>query len=149
MARIPARFPLFSFGIGLMLLAGSGGAFAQGGYIAGKAEKLPDLVIGLGESGLEKEGGDYSILTGKGYSLKIKSTGKHECAIIAPAFFDNIFVRKVEINKVEVKLSGLKEIEMEDEGEAELFFVAIRPGEFTWACRNLEERGLTGKFTIK
>ncbi len=28
------------------------------GYIAGKVEKLPDLEIGLGESGLEKKGGD-------------------------------------------------------------------------------------------
>jgi hypothetical protein len=39
--------------------------------------------------------------------------------------------------------------EIEKEGEAELFFVAIRPGEYTWACRNLEEKGLTGKFSIK
>lgn len=119
------------------------------GYIAGKAEKLPDLEIGLGETGFEKKGGDYSIVTGKGYSLKIKSTGKHECAIVAPQFFDTIYVRKVEINKVEVKLAGLIEIEMEEEGEAELFFVAIRPGEYTWACRNLAEKGLTGKFIIK
>lgn len=119
------------------------------GYLAGKAEKLEDLEIGLGESGLEKKGGDYSIVTGKGYSLKIKSTGKHECAIVAPQFFNNIYVRKVEINKVEVKLAGLIEIEMEEDGEMELYFVAIRPGEYTWSCRNLEERGLTGKFLIK
>lgn len=119
------------------------------GYLAGKAEKLPDLEIGLGDSGLEKKGGDYSIVTGKGYSLKIKSTGKHECAIVAPQFFSNIYIRKVEINKVEIKLAGLYEIEMEEEGEAELFFVAIRPGEYTWACRNLEAKGLAGKFSIK
>ena len=119
------------------------------GYLAGKAEALPDLEIGLGDSGLEKKGGDYSIVTGKGYSLKIKSTGKHECAIVAPQFFANIYIRKVEINKVEVKLSGLHEIEMEEEGEAELYFVAIRPGEYTWACRGLEAKNLTGKFSIK
>jgi len=130
----------------LAAMASSAGAE---GYLAGKAEKLEDLEIGLGESGLQKKGGDYSIVTGQGYSLKIKSTGKHECAIVAPQFFNNIYIRKVEINKVEVKLAGLIEIEMEEEGEAELYFVAIRPGEYTWQCRNLAERGLTGKFVIK
>ena len=49
----------------------------------------------------------------------------------------------------EIKLAALKEIEMEEEGEAELFFVAIRPGEYTWSCRNLEAKGFTGKFIVK
>lgn len=133
----------------LAAVAAAGSAALAEGYIAGKAEKLPDLEIGLGDSGLEKKGGDYSIVTGKGYSLKIKSTGKHECAIVAPQFFNNIYVRKVEINKVEVKVHGLQEIEMEEEGEAELYFVVIRPGEYTWGCRNLEAKGLTGKFIVK
>jgi len=143
-----ARFFMTHFLAGCGLLLAAGPAAAEG-YLAGKAEKLEDIEIGLGESGLEKKGGDYSIVTGKGYSLKIKSTGKHECAIVAPQFFANIYVRKVEINKVEIKLAGLREIEMEEAGEAELFFVAIRPGEYTWACRNLEEKGLAGKFSIK
>jgi hypothetical protein len=129
-------------------LALSGPAFAEG-YLAGKPEALTDLEIGLGDSGFEKKGGDYEIVTGKGYSLKIKSTGKHECALLAPAFFENIFIRKVEVNKVEIKLAALKEIEMEEEGEAELFFVAIKPGEYTWNCRNLEAKGFTGKFIVK
>jgi uncharacterized cupredoxin-like copper-binding protein len=122
---------------------------AAEGYLAGKPTALTDLEIGLGDSGLEKKGGDYDIVTGKGYSLKIKSTGKHECALLAPAFFDNIFIRKIEVNKVEIKASALKEIEMEEEGEAELFFVAIKPGEYTWGCRNLEAKGFTGKFIVK
>lgn len=147
MARLRIRFLVYCL-TALMVSGGFSTAFAEG-YLAGKAEKLPDLEIGLGETGFDKTGGDYSIVTGKGYSLKIKSTGKHECAIVAPQFFSNIYIRKVEINKVEVKLAGLYEIEMEDEGEAELFFVAIRPGEYTWACRNLEEKGLAGKFSIK
>jgi uncharacterized cupredoxin-like copper-binding protein len=142
------RFAFASSFAACLLAAGVAPACAEG-YIAGKPEALADLEIGLGESGLEKKGGDYSIETGKGYSLKIRSTGKHECAIVAPQFFDNIYVRKVEIDKVEVKLAGLKEIEMEEEGEAALFFVAIKPGEYTWACRNLAEKGLTGKFVIK
>lgn len=143
------RIRLLASSLTTLMVSGVLSSVLADGYIAGKAEALPDLEIGLGESGLEKKGGDYSIVTGKGYSLRIKSTGKHECAIVAPQFFNNIYIRKVEINKVEVKLAGLYEIEMEEEGEAELFFVAIRPGEYTWACRNLEEKGLTGKFSIK
>jgi len=143
------RIRLLASSLTTLMVSGVLSSVLADGYIAGKAEALPDLEIGLGESGLEKKGGDYSIVTGKGYSLRIKSTGKHECAIVAPQFFNNIYIRKVEINKVEVKLAGLYEIEMEEEGEAELFFVAIRPGEYTWACRNLEEKGLAGKFSIK
>lgn len=141
MSRMRILAATLSFGV-------SGPALAEG-YLAGKPEALTDLEIGLGDSGFEKKGGDYEIVTGKGYSLKIKSTGKHECALLPPAFFDNIFIRKVEVNKVEIKLAALKEIEMEDEGEAELFFVAIRPGECTWNCRNLEAKGFTGKFIVK
>lgn len=143
-----------SFLCSLSLLAAMGFAFPSGqahaeGYIAGKAEALPELKIGLGDSGLRKEGGEYSIVTGKGYSLKISSTGMHECAFIAPEFFKNIYVRKVEVNKVEIKLAGLHEIEMEREGEVEIYFVVIRPGVYKWSCRNLETTDLQGTFTVK
>ena len=138
----------FYLSVAAMVFMPSVPALAEG-YLAGKAEALPELEIGLGESGFEKRGGDYDIVTGKGYSLKIKSTGKHECALVGSAFFDNIYVRKIEVNKVEIKIAALREIEMEDEGEAELFFVAIKPGEYSWSCRGLEEKGFTGKFTVK
>ncbi len=131
-----------------LAVAASGSADAEG-WLAGKAENLPALELGLGDSGFEKKGGDYDIVTGKGYALKLTSTGKHECAWVAPEFFDNIHVRKVEVNKVEIKLAALKEIEMEEEGEAELYFVAIRPGSFAWACKGLEQKGFTGKFNVK
>ena len=32
----------------------------------------------------EKTAGDYSMCVGQGYRLKIKSTGRRECAIVAP-----------------------------------------------------------------
>lgn len=147
MTRFVRRRPLASLAIAA--LAVSAAPALGEGYLAGKAEALPELKLGLGDSGLKKEGGEYSIVTGKGYSLKISSTGMHECAFIAPEFFKNIYIRKVEVNKVEIKLSGLIEIEMEREGEAELYFVAIRPGTYTWSCRNLESTDLKGTFTVK
>jgi hypothetical protein len=58
-------------------------------------------------------------------------------------------LRKVEVNSVEIKASNFYEIEVEREGEAELFFVPIRPGEYACGCKGLEGKGLAGKFVVK
>jgi hypothetical protein len=119
------------------------------GYLALKPEKLPDLQLGLGETGYGVSQKDYALVTGKAYSLKLKSTGQKECAWTAPEFANYIWLRKVEVNSVEIKASHVYEIEMEREGEAELFFVPIRPGEYAWSCRGLESKGMAGKFIVK
>lgn len=119
------------------------------GFLAGRLEKLPDLTIGLGDGGYEYSKDTYELTTGKGYRLWLKATGKKECAFFAPDFFQNVWFRKVEVNKVEIKASAFHEIEFEREGEAELFFTPIKPGEYTWACKGLEDKGLTGKITVK
>jgi hypothetical protein len=119
------------------------------GYLALKPEKLPDLEIGLGETGYGVSQKDYALTTGKAYRLKLKSTGQKECAWTAPEFANFVWLRKVEVSNVEIKASHVYEIEMEREGEAELFFVPIRPGEYAWGCRGLEGKGLAGKFIVK
>jgi hypothetical protein len=119
------------------------------GYLAQKPEKLPDLELGLGETGYGVSQKDYQLTTGKAYRLKIKSTGQKECAWEAPTFANYIWLRKVEVAHVEIKASHVYEIEMEREGEAEMFFVPIRPGEYAWACRGLESKGMAGKFIVK
>lgn len=119
------------------------------GFLAGRLEKLPDLVIGLGDGGYETSKDTYELTTGKGYRLWLKATGKKECAFVAPDLFQNVWFRKIEVNKVEIKASAFHEIEFEREGEAELFFTPIKPGEYTWGCKGLEDKGLTGKITVK
>jgi hypothetical protein len=119
------------------------------GYLALKPEKLPDLELGLGETGYGVSQKDYTLTTGKAYRLKIKSTGQKECAWAAPEFANYIWLRKVEVARVEIKASHVYEIEMEREGEAELFFVPIRPGEYAWGCRGLEDKGMAGRFLVK
>lgn len=81
------------------------------GFLAGRLEKLPDLVIGLGDGGYETSKDTYELTTGKGYRLWLKATGKKECAFVAPDFFQNVWFRKVEVNKVEIKASAFHEIE--------------------------------------
>jgi hypothetical protein len=119
------------------------------GYLAQKVERLPVLELGLGDAGYGVSQKDYSLQTGRGYVLKLKSTGAKECAWRAPEFSNFIWVRKVEVNKVEIKASHIYEIEMEREGEAELFFVPIRPGEYPWSCAGLAEKGMAGRFIVK
>ena len=129
-------------------MAGPNGARAEGD-LALKPEKLPDIVLGLGEAGFGVSQKDFTISTGKAYRLKIRSTGQKECAWQAPQFTNFIWLRKIEVNKVEIKASHVYEIEMEREGEAEIFFVPIRPGEYAWGCRGLESKGMAGRFIVK
>jgi len=119
------------------------------GYLAVRPERLPDLELGLGNTGYGVSQKDYELVTGKAYSLAIKSTGAKECAWEAPEFANYIWLRKVEVDHVEIKASHVYEIELEREGEAELFFVPIRPGEYAWRCRGLEDKGMAGKFIVK
>jgi hypothetical protein len=133
----------------LVLALGLPGLAHAEGDLAQKPERLPDLVLGLGETGYGVSQKDYALATGKAYRLKLKSTGQKECAWEAPAFANYIWLRKVEVNNVEIKASHVYEIEMEREGEAELFFVPIRPGEYAWGCRGLEAKGMAGKFIVK
>jgi len=125
-------------------------ALAQAeGDLAVRPEKLPDLVLGLGEAGFGVSQKDFALVTGRAYRLKIRSTGEKECAWQAPQFTNVIWLRKIEVNKVEIKASHVYEIEMEREGEAEVFFVPIRPGEYAWGCNGLESKGMAGKFVVK
>ena len=136
------------FLLGISLVAAPALALAEG-YLAQKPEKLPDMVLGLGEAGFGVSQKDFALSTGKAYRLKIKSTGAKECAWQAPEFVNFIWLRKVEVAKVEIKASHVYEIEMEREGEAEIFFVPIRPGEYAWGCRGLEGKGMAGRFIVK
>jgi hypothetical protein len=136
--------------VALPLAAALMGGTAQAeGYLAQKVERLPVLELGLGNAGYGVSQKDYNLQTGKGYVLKLKSTGAKACAWTAPEFSNFIWLRKVEVNKVEIKASHVYEIEMEREGEAEIFFVPIRPGEYTWSCTGLAEKGMAGRFIVK
>jgi hypothetical protein len=67
----------------------------------------------------------------------------------APAFFRNIWIRKIEVGTAEIKTATLDEIEFEDVGEAELFFVAIRPGTYEFSLRGMEARGVKGTIIVE
>ncbi len=119
------------------------------GFLVERTKRLPDLEVGLGNTGYGVSDHKYELETGKGYRLWIKSTGAKECAFRAPELFENLWFRKIEVNKVELKVATVHEIEFEREGSAELFFTPIMPGEYTWICKGLEHKGMTGKIFVK
>ncbi|QIB35332.1 copper-binding protein [Ancylobacter pratisalsi] len=114
-----------------------------------KPTELEELTVGLGDAGYGVSQKTYELETGTSYSLMIKSTGNKECAWQSPGLFQSIFLRKVEAGGMEIKAIHLTELEFEEEGEAEMFFVPIKPGTFAWYCKGMEERGMSGEFVVR
>jgi hypothetical protein len=111
---------------GLGLLVSTGLAWAQAGLV-GKATELPDLTLASGAPLADKP---LEIEAGKYYRIKIVSDGSAEKAISGPAFFRNCWVNEIVINDIEVRPLGVDSIEFDDEGEAHVSFVCIKPGAF-------------------
>lgn len=110
---------------------------------------LPDLVMGSEESDYSLSHKSYELETGKAYKLEIISSGLKEYALQAPEFFTSIFLRKVEAGGMEIKALGLTELEFEDEGTAEIYFVPIKPGNFEFYAEGLQNKGMVGEFVVK
>jgi len=113
--------------------------------------RMKRLMLGTDEDSASMEPREYKLKAGQGYRWKIKASDLTEYALIAPAFFRNIWIRKVEAGdpEVEIKAAVIDEIEFENGGEAELFFVAIRPGTYEFGPRGMMERGVVGKIIVE
>lgn len=112
-------------------------------------ERLKPLEFGSETDISHMEPREYRLKVGQGYRWKIKASDLQEYAFTAPAFFRNIWIRKIEVGGVEIKSPTLDEIEFEKGGEAELFFVAVRPGTFDYGSRGLMDRGMVGKIIVE
>jgi hypothetical protein len=111
-----------------------------------KATDLPPLELSAGKAfptePMELEAGKY-------YRWTIKSDGTSEAAVAAPQFFRFIWINEVVINEIEVRPLGLDSIEFDDEGEATISFVPIRPGEFEYFMPNAPGDAYKGKIIVK
>lgn len=97
------------------------------GLLTGGAEKLPPITLSVVKPLAEAP---YTLKSGKYYKLTIISDGSGELAIGGSGFFRNIWVDEVVINDIEVRPFGIESLEFDDEGEAEIKFIAIRPGRY-------------------
>ena len=119
------------------------------GYLAVRPTKLNDLILGVDKQMYKMSETEYRLETGKAYRLEISSTGYQEYAFRAPEFFQHIWLRKVEAGNIEVKAAVLHELEFETDGEAEIFFVPIRPGKYKFYAAGLEKQGMLGYFIVE
>ncbi|CAN7177554.1 hypothetical protein SAMN05216370_2545 [Pseudomonas peli] len=119
------------------------------GDLTRRTEKLPDLLLGSEASDYSLSQSEYQLETGKAYQLKIIASGLKEYAFQAPEFATSIYLRKVEAGGVEIKAITLTELEFEEAGEAEIFFVPIKPGTFRFYAKGLEGKGMLGHFVVK
>lgn len=99
---------------------------AQSGLLT-RAIKLEPIILSAGKPLAEKP---YELESGKHYRLTIKADGSQELAIEGPSFFRNVWINEIVINKIEVRPIGVDSLEFDDEGEATITFVTIRPGIF-------------------
>jgi hypothetical protein len=110
-----------------------------------KATDLPPLELSAGKA-FPKE--PLELEAGKYYRWTIKSDGTSEAAVTAPEFFRFIWINEVVITGIEVRPLGLDSIEFDDEGEATLSFVPIRPGAYEYFMPNAGD-AFRGKIVVK
>lgn len=117
------------------------------GNLAVRAERLPELEI-RGAEGFSVT--TYEIETGKYYRWRIASDGRDEYKLLAPELMRNSWVEQVSIEDKEVKpLGGLYAVEFDDEGEIDIYFVPIRPGNYEFYVEGMQADGMLGSFVVK
>lgn len=114
-------------------------------------KRLEPLQLGVDGDSSKMSPTEYTLKSGQGYRWKIKASDLTEYALVMPEFVRNIWVRKIEVGEpeVEIKAVTFDELEFEDGGEVELFFVAVRPGTYKFGPRGLMERGMVGTITVE
>jgi hypothetical protein len=53
------------------------------------------------------------------------------------------------VGGMEIKANSIYELAFEDEAEAEIYFVQIKPGRHEMSARGLEQRGVVIKFIVE
>jgi hypothetical protein len=114
----------------MTLVAWTGAAQAQGqaGLLQGVKKLEQPITLGSGKPLAEKP---FELEAGKYYRLRIVSDGTAELALVGPEFFRNVWVNEIVVNDIEIRPLGVDSLEFDDEGEAVISFVTIRPGTFT------------------
>lgn len=124
----------------LVYAAGAAGLFTGG------AEKLEPLTLSVVEP-LAKA--PYELESGKYYKIKIICDGSGELALSGAEFFRNIWIDEIVINDIEIRPLGVNSLEFDDEGELEISFIAIRPGQYTLRIPGTTGESQQAMFTIR
>ncbi|MCF3639626.1 hypothetical protein LXM94_06545 [Rhizobium sp. TRM95111] len=99
-------------------------------------ETLPALTLSAGQP---VSNAPLMLTSGKYYTLAIEADGSQELALEGAGFFRAVWVNEIVIEGIEIRPLGIDSIEFDDGGEAEISFVAIKPGTY-----HLKVPGSTG-----
>ena len=116
---------------------------------AGLRSRRTDLEPITLPSGQPMTKAPYELQAGKYYRIAIQSDGSAELAVAGPEFFRNMWVNEVVINDIEVRPLGVDSIEFDDEGEATISFVPIRPGTFVLRVPGTSSDAQQAVFNVK
>lgn len=136
----------------IFVIAGCGSAAAQFHDPAVHGlERLEPLMLGVDNDASKMSPTEYRLKVGQGYRWKIEASDLTEYAFVAPEFVRSIWIRKIEVGEpeVEIKVVTFDELEFENGGEAEVFFVPIRPGTYEFGPKGMMERGMVGKIIVE
>ena len=140
--------PAFLF-IALILLVPSL-ALAKGDL----AIKAKDITLQLGneKNDYHIEPKNITLETGQAYEIEIIAQGYKNYTFMAPQFFQNVWIRRIEAEGVEIATQNITSIEFEDENEPielEIVVVPIRTGTYPFYVEGLESRGMVGQFIVQ
>jgi hypothetical protein len=91
---------------------------------------IPELTLSAGEPLFS--GTSITLQSGAYYELEIDADGSQELALDGAGFFRAIWIDEVVINGIEIRPMGISSLEFDEEGSAEISFVAIKPGSYTF-----------------
>ena len=108
----------------------AGASLGQAGLLGrrNRGDDLPTLVL---SAGMPLADGRLELRSGRYYELIIEADGSQELALEGAGFFRAIWVDEVVIEGIEVRPFGLSSMEFDEAGEAEISFVAVKPGTYT------------------
>ncbi len=116
------------------------------GNLVKRAERLESLELNAG-SGFSIKA--YDLETGVYYRWRIVSDGREEYRLMAPELFRNSWIDRVSIEGKEIEPMGVYAIEFDDEGEIDIWFVPIRPGDYRFYIESLEREGFSGMMHVR
>lgn len=91
------------------------------------SEKLPELTLSAGQPIARDH---LTLKSGKYYTLKIEADGSQELALEGAGFFRAVWINEIVIEGIEIRPLGVDSIEFDEAGEAEIRFVAVKPGSY-------------------
>lgn len=74
--------------------------------------------------------GPIALQSGAYYEMIIEADGSQELAISGASFFRAIWMDEIVINEIEVRPMAIDSLEFDAAGEAEVSFIAIKPGRY-------------------